>query len=323
MAARRTEDLPASPGLPLPLCPEHRRKTCYRCLHSYNCDASGEVGSPYTTYHDSARRPLRGRDALFIPQMDAHLGLSAGVTLRSNLATELNAREDHRIDTMNIITPPPMAPHDDWFVFCPQCQLTWISGHEGPSAAASHPAHTAFRDKRTLVCWVGVRDVVLPSQISHSVETQAGVVYFGPRSKYNSLRLTTGDTQDKLIEAIRHCLTTVRTSVLPGRSEAVDGTLQSNSWEFMEKARKFRLVVVLSHPPLVEFLQSIGSLLIWGRLKDIHNRDIYPMDLYRTRYGAWKPRLGNFKLREHDALRSIEEELDRLASAEIMVSRAN
>jgi hypothetical protein len=310
MAARNVDDLPTSECHALPVCTGHGRSTCYQCLHSFNCDADGQPHSePYMMTRPSRLHPLRGQDVLFIPQLDAHLGLTAGVTGRSRVPDALSAGENHGIDALEIITPPAMAPRDDWFVFCRECQLTWLSGHDGASAAIHHPSHTALRDKRTLVCWAGIRDVQSPSDTPPKTATRAGLVHFGPGSKYNTAQLLTGDTEDALFEVAKRCLKTVRISILQERRKVIGNMVHTNSIEFSERAQTFRLVVIVSYPGLVEFLQSLESFVVWGR----------PNNTYSTRFGKWKPKFANFKPSEHMTLRLLEIELDRLAKVGIMV----
>ncbi|KAI0130548.1 hypothetical protein BJ170DRAFT_693091 [Xylariales sp. AK1849] len=245
--------------------------------------------------------PLRGLHALFIPQLDAHLGLSGGNT-RSEIPNDIEAREELEANgSFELVTPPAMAPTNDWFHFCDECSLMWLSGHEGPIVVAKHPSHTAIRDKRTLVTWLGVK------KTSNSAPSEyGGFVYFGQDSKYNST-LSAPSPEAALLSATQHCFTVVRTHVLESRGHMIEKSVNTNSNKFLERARGFRLVIVVSDPSLAEFFSGLGDRFIWKPLAGT----------YRTRYGEWARPAA--RLQSYESLRSLELELERLAAHGIMV----
>ncbi|ETS77708.1 hypothetical protein PFICI_09770 [Pestalotiopsis fici W106-1] len=289
-----------------PVCAEHMRTTCHDCLQSYNCDSQGEY-SPEVWY--DSKEPRRtdiyfGKHALFIPQIDTHLGLTAGLNANSTNIGKFNVLEDIEFNSNNLILPPPMAPDKEWCVECPKCNLMWMVGVEGLYSAASHPAHRVMRDKRTLVCWAGVQPLGEFDRQSE-VEYRAAY-YFGHLSKFNGS--TKDDSPNKaLLTTIIEMLRKVRFSVLPERCALIAEAAKSNSEVFLEKARIFRLVVMVSDPDFIDFIVAMRTCVWW-----------------KPQFQTWRTLDGEmmdctYKLGSYDLLHEIEEEIEALSQIGILV----
>jgi hypothetical protein len=251
------ENLPYVAGNSIPTCGPHGRRTCYQCLHSFNCDTDGEYHEKVQYGCMASKRTAiyTGKHALFIPQLDSHLGLTAGVELDNSEANWLILEEIVTLRSLEIVKPPPVAPDKRWFYYCEDCELTWMSGFEGITAAATHPSHVAIRDERTLACWVGVQTPKLDSTSAHCACYQ-----FGHGSKYNGCdeRKEYGEA---LVAAILTVLRKARLEIHQDRCSAILGSVRTNSGMFLEKAQLFRLVVLVSDPNLVSFLTALRTCL--------------------------------------------------------------
>lgn len=292
---------------PVPKC-IHKQTTCYTCLISWNCDARGDF-DPNLWY--DLKEPLRpspytGSHALFIPQIDTHLGLTAGLNANSTDIEKFNVLDEADINGIQISLPPPMALHDGygWHIYCRTCELTWMVGVEGEWCAKSHPAHSAVRDKRTLVCWAGVQPL---RDFGTDPEEQYRAVYwFGPDSKFNG-STKDDDHRKALITTVIDMLRRVRFSVLPERCEHVAKRAKSNSEVFLEKARIFRLVVVISDPDLIEFIIAMRTYLWWKP----------KAQTYRTLDGNMSKSAYRF---DYVLLHEAEKEIEALSEIGIFVS---
>ncbi|KAK9802169.1 hypothetical protein AB5N19_07977 [Seiridium cardinale] len=297
------DDLPRAPGRPIPTCVRHGRRTCYQCLHSFNCDVNGNYDGDTQYGLREARRvaPCAGKDALFIPQLDAHLGLTAGISGGSAQLHGLEFEQEITMNSIEIIQPPAVAPSQDWFHYCKECQLTWMSGSEGSFAAAAHPSHLAIRDKRTLVCWAGVQD-----QASVNSSTSRAFHHFGPASKFNGwdeVASPTGAMTTATLKALRKA----RLRIAPERHSTIQDSATTNSETFVEKAGIFRLVVLVSDLDLVKVLTSLHTCLLWNEKHKAY-RTINDETMEAVE------RLGSYEL-----LHLLEEELDLLAECGITV----
>jgi hypothetical protein len=294
-------------AIPVPKC-IHKQTTCYTCLISWNCDARGDF-DPNLWY--DLKEPLRpspytGSHALFIPQIDTHLGLTAGLNANSTDIEKFNVLDEADINDIQISLPPPMALHDGygWHIYCRTCELTWMVGVEGEWCAKSHPAHSAVRDKRTLVCWAGVQPL---NDFGTDPEEQYRAVYwFGPDSKFNG-STKDDDHRKALITTVIDMLRRVRFSVLPERCEHVAKRAKSNSEVFLEKARIFRLVVVISDPDLIEFIIAMRTYLWWKP----------KAQTYRTLDGNMSKSAYRF---DYVLLHEVEKEIEALSEIGVFVS---
>ncbi|KAH6646059.1 hypothetical protein BKA67DRAFT_92394 [Truncatella angustata] len=276
---------------PIPTCELHGRRTCFVCLHSYNCDIDGghDISLYYSSNKERRAAPCRGQDALFIPQLDAHLGLTAGLDGDSELPDGLKVEQEFDLRSIDITRPPEIAPRDEWFHHCKECDLVWLSGAEGDKAAATHPSHVAMRDKRTLVCWV-----------------KDGGYQFAPNSKYNG-GVEHLQPREAFIGATVKMLRTARQEVLSDRVSTITASVRTNSHTFIGRASIFRIVVLLSNLDLVQFVTALGGCIWWKEWSET----------YRTLDGGmYHPayRLGSYKL-----LHELEVEVELLARHGITV----
>lgn len=230
------EDLPLVAGKTVPTCTLHERRTCYQCLHSFNCDALGDYnGSVHYGIRKTKITPINnGKNAVFIPQLDSHLGLTASVKEYSTRPNDMELHEEVFMDHIEIIRPPQVAPQDEWFYYCTACELTWMSGAEGALAAATHPSHVAIRDKRTLYCWIGAQ------QRSNEPSCIVGVQHFGTGSKYNTEH-EFSNANEALLATTLKALQTARLGIAHERQDIVAEHVATNSQKFTEQARIFDL----------------------------------------------------------------------------------
>ncbi|KAI1872309.1 uncharacterized protein JN550_004028 [Neoarthrinium moseri] len=305
----RMADLPDAPCRPLPVCSKHQRRTCYECLHSYNCDNHGCLVDEKVFAADTCRLrlPLQGANALFVPQLDTHLGLCAGIG--SGSPERPQVEELYNEDgTFTLVTPPAMAPSEEWFHYCKECDLTWLMGHDGPAAAMSHPSHTTLRDKRTLVLWVAARVAEKVNQSRNPI----GLVSFGSESTLNQVQQVSASDgpraeQDSLIAAAISGLQKARTFIREQRKAILEKCVKTNSHYFSKMAETFRVLVVVSDPKLVGFVSSLNSHVTWKPITRT----------YRTRFGEGVP--ANAQAGSYEEMHSLEVELEALAVAGIFV----
>ncbi|KAI4604354.1 hypothetical protein KJ359_000489 [Pestalotiopsis sp. 9143b] len=319
-----SEDLPTKVSPKIPVCTHHGQRTCYDCLHSYNCNADGSLDKEHMIESSGTKsvQPSWGKQALFIPQVDTHLALAAGIGSSSENAKTFQVEDEIDFNGIDVVGPPPLAPRDDWFHYCPNCQLTWMQGLEGRQSAAHHPSHRAFRDKRTLVCWVGVLPPLRPPKSKKNAASgydtkkaaqgeklptvYQAFSYFGEDSFYNH-SMSGATATHVLLETVRVTLRVAAGRLLDARYKQVKEAARTNSEAFIEKAQIFRLVVVISDPDLVEFLTAIHACLWWRP----------EAKTYRTTDGK-KMRCAH-NLGEYEVLRQIEVEIERLAEMGIAV----
>lgn len=159
------------------------------------------------------------------------------------------------------------------YVYCPDCQMTWLVGLEGEESAKNHPFHNTpfhksiWQSRRSLVVHV---HVACSDDGATSGKSSVGI-FFGAGSPYNLKYIpathdSTKQTAEILAatEAVRH----VRRYVRPDREEIVrtkNDIHREDSWSGpwstprLERHRNnwlFRLIVVTDSKYLVECLCS-------------------------------------------------------------------
>jgi len=131
---------------------------------------------------------------------------------------------------------------------CSRCELTWLVGNAGQSAAANHPSHhTLYHEyagtRRSLIVWTDGACIN-----NGQPNAKAGVgVYFGLNSKYNicsPLQIPTAPTSQKAeLYAILQAMQVIRKEVIPARSILVSCNRDK---------KRFRLVLVTDSSYTVE-----------------------------------------------------------------------
>ncbi|KAK8101396.1 hypothetical protein PG999_011770 [Apiospora kogelbergensis] len=158
------------------------------------------------------------------------------------------------------------APEKSWFVYCPQCQLSYLVGSEGPDEAANHPAHLAQAEtqKRTIAVFINGEG----EQITTNKDNDNGgprwnsrfSVYYGPGSRYNGGGTTHGykDESHLLYMALSNALANFADQVPRRRRREIQNRYAvTNSHRFLRDYSVFRLLVLVG-PGLHQFMPLIG-----------------------------------------------------------------
>ncbi len=146
-------------------------------------------------------------------------------------------------------TPPkPEQLQVSALLACSQCELTWLVGEAGQSAAASHPSHHTLHHEyagtsRSLI--VRTDGACINNGQPHA---KAGIgVYFAPNSQYNissPARSSSAPTNQKAeLHALLRAMQVVRKDIVPARSILVNHNRDK---------KHFRLVLVTDSSYAVE-----------------------------------------------------------------------
>ncbi|KAK6849239.1 hypothetical protein PG995_013072 [Apiospora arundinis] len=163
------------------------------------------------------------------------------------------------------------VPDKSWFIYCSQCQLSYLVGGEGYDEAANHPAHLTQADpqERTIAVFVdgSSRHITKRGDKNDGGEERWNgrfSVYYGPDSRYNGSASMTAykDESHLLYAALTNTLAHFADQVpLRRRREIRDQHAVTNSYQFMRDCSVFRLLVVVGGGPssaLRKFMPLIG-----------------------------------------------------------------
>lgn len=152
---------------------------------------------------------------------------------------------------------------------CSRCELTWLVGKAGLSAAANHPSHHTLDHqyggtRRSLIVWTDGACINngLPN-------AKAGVgVYFGLNSQYNicsPLEISTAPTSHKAeLYALLRAMQVILKDIVPTRSILVSGDSDK---------KHFRLILVTDSSYAVECMcKHWKNWKVVGKVKVLRNK---------------------------------------------------
>lgn len=179
--------------------------------------------------------------SVFFPQVD-----------REILGPEYNS-------TTEYFDPPsrPLNPDHSRFHYCNDCEVTWLEGDEGPTAASDHPTHDTLyfedtdKSRRTLIVHI---DGACPGNGVTPIQSSIGV-YFGPQSSHNTSRLLNNPNptnQSAELTAAIYAIQRVRNTVRPRREQIVGQRYATASADRLRDTEQFRLVVATDSSYVVE-----------------------------------------------------------------------
>ncbi|KAK7911230.1 hypothetical protein PG985_013711 [Apiospora marii] len=169
------------------LCHKHRRGHCLSCLFYIDTEKGvwqeGRVlqDPKVTSPENWAEQPLLGGNAVF--KTAAHRPRAFDKPRRGAISKVQGLAEK---------SPPLIGtdsvPDKFWFVYCPQCQLTYLVGSEGHKEASNHPAHLAQSEtqQRYVTVFIDGESTKIVTKDGEDDRWNGRFsAYYGPNSQFN------------------------------------------------------------------------------------------------------------------------------------------
>ena len=243
------------------LCRKHQRGHCPSCV--FYLDTGKGVWKDGRVLQDPkvdspgswAEQPLFGGSASF------------NIAIHHPRFLEKPRRGD--ISQVQALTEeiPPLSdtgtvPNRLWFVYCPQCQLTYLVGSEGHKEASNHPAHLAQSEpqQRHVAVFIDGESANTAKQDDEDDRWNGQFsAYFGPNSRYNggAIMSAYNDESHLLYVALSNTLAHFADKVPQRRRRQIENCAITNSHRFLRDCSMFRLLVLVG-PGLHKFMPLLG-----------------------------------------------------------------